>query len=394
MEDGVMNKKTSDRSNSIEYSGIRKMVALAKGMKDIISFALGEPDFSTPRNIRKAACEALEKGYTHYTMTSGLPELNEAVAEKLEKENGLKYDPESEIVITVGACEACYASIMSTVNPGDEIIVTDPSFVFFAPTIVLAGGKPVFVPIKEENNFRPDMKKLESLISPKTRMIWINSPNNPTGAILLTDDMKEISRMAKENDLLVLADEVYEKFIYDGYKHYSIGAFPGMRERTITVNAFSKTYAMTGWRVGYVAADAELIERIHLVHMHMCTHPTVFAQKAAVEALQGPQDSVHEMVNEFRKRRDFIVSHLNAIDGISCWKSRGAIYAFPNISELGKSSWDLSVYLLKKAKINTVFGSAFGKEGEGHLRISFAASMSNIEEGMNRLEKAAKRLAG
>jgi len=198
--------------------------------------------------------------------------------------------------------------------------------------------------------------------------------------------------MSKEHDLLVLSDEVYEKFVYNGYRHYSIGALPRMKERTITVNAFSKTYAMTGWRLGYVAADEKIINRIHLVHMHICTHPTVFAQKAAVEALKGPQDSVREMVTEFDKRRRFIVRRLNEIDGISCWNSRGAIYAFPNISELGKTSWDVAVHLLKDARINTIYGTAFGQQGEGYLRISFATSMENIKEGMNRLEKSVKKL--
>lgn len=386
-----MKQWISDRAKSIEYSGIRKMVALARGKKDVISFALGEPDYDTPRNIKEAAIKALEK-YTHYTLTSGLPELREAVAEKLDKENGIKYDPESEIVITVGACEACYAAIMSTVNPGDEVIITDPRFVFFAPTVVLAGGKPVFVSIREENDFRPNLKELESLITSKTKMLWINSPNNPTGSLLLEEDINGVARIAKEYNLLVLTDEVYEKFVYDGYKHYSIGALPGMKERTITINAFSKTYAMTGWRIGYVAADEKLINRIHLVHMHICTHPTVHAQKACVEALQGPQTSVEEMVKEFGKRRDFIVSRLNEIDGISCWKSRGAIYAFPKISGLGKSSWDLAVYLLEDAKINTVPGSAFGTQGEGHIRLSFASSMKNIEEGMNRFEKSVQKI--
>jgi len=389
-----MKQMISNRANNIEYSGIRKMVGLAKGMKDVVSFALGEPDYDTPRNVREAANKALEEGYTHYTWTSGLPELREAIAEKLDKDNGMKYGPESEIVITVGACEACYASIMSTVNPGDEVIITDPSFVFFAPTVILAGGKPVFVSLREENDFRPNMKRLEALINAKTKMIWINSPNNPTGAILLEEDIREIARMAKKHDLLVLSDEVYEKFVYDGYKHYSIGALPGMKERTITVNAFSKTYAMTGWRLGYVAADEKLINRIHLVHMHICTHPTVFAQKAAVEALTGPQDSVRGMVQEFDRRRRFIVRYLNEIDGISCWRSRGAIYAFPNVSELGETSWDLAVYLLKDAKINTVYGSAFGERGEDYLRLSFAASMQDIEDGMNRLEKSVKKLRG
>jgi len=368
------------------------MVGLAKGMKNIVSFALGEPDYDTPKNIRDAACKALDEGYTHYTLTIGLPELREAVAEKLEEDNGLKYDPESEILITVGACSACYAAIMSTVNPGDEVILTDPSFVFFAPTIILAGGKPVFIPLKEENNFRPNLKELEALINPKTKMLWMNSPNNPTGAVLLEEDIKEIARMAIRHDLLVLSDEVYEKFVYDGYKHFSFGALPGMRERTITVNAFSKTYAMTGWRVGYVSADEKLINRMHLVHMHMCTHPTVFAQKACVEALHGPQTSVKEMVKEFSKRKDFMIKRLNEIDGISCWNSRGAIYAFPNISELGKTSWDTAVYLLKDAKVNTIYGSAFGEQGEGYIRLSFAASMENIEEGINRLEKSVKKL--
>jgi aminotransferase len=382
----------SRRASNIEYSGIRRMVALAAGMKDVISFALGEPDYATPVNIKKAAIKAIEAGFTHYSSTAGLPELRQAVAEKLHKENYVDYDPQTEIVITVGACEACYSAIMSTVNPGDEVIITDPSFVFYAPTVILAGGRPVFVPVKEKNNFRPNLDQAEKLITPKTKIIWINSPNNPTGSVLLESDVNRIAEIAKKHDLLVMTDEVYEKFVYDGNKHYNIASLPGMRERTIVVNALSKTYAMTGWRVGYVAATEKLINRIHLIHMHVCTHPSVIAQKASVEALTGPQDSVTEMVREFDRRRRYIVKRLNEIDGLSCWTPAGSFYAFPNIAEIGKNSYELAEYLLKEGRINTVPGAAFGKHGEGYLRISFASPVKDIEEGMNRLEKSIKKL--
>lgn len=382
----------SARANNIEYSGIRRMVALAVGMKDVISFALGEPDLETPQNIKEAAIKAIKEGHTHYTSTAGLPELREAVARKLERENGVKYDPQTEIVITVGACEACFVSIMSTINPGDEVIITDPSFVFYAPTIKLAGGRPVYLPLEEKNDFRPDLKEIEARISLKTKMIWINSPNNPTGSVLSENDIIKIASIARKHDLLVLTDEVYEKFLYDGYKYCSIAALPGMQNNTIIANAFSKTYAMTGWRVGYVAANEKLINRIHLVHMHICTHPSVIAQKAAVEALIGPQTSIIEMVREFDRRRNFIVNRLNEIDGISCWKPRGSFYAFPKVSELGKSSYELAEYLLKDGKVNTVPGTAFGKQGEGYLRLSFASPMKAIEEGMARLENSVKKI--
>ena len=364
------------------------MVGLAAGVKDVISFALGEPDYDTPTNIKKAAIKAINTGFTHYTSTAGLPELREAVAEKLEKENGASYDPQTEIVITVGACEACYTAIMSTIDPGDEVIITDPSFVFYAPSVVLAGGKPIFVALKEENDFRADLGEVEKLITTRTKMIWINSPNNPTGSILPEEDMRRIAEIAKKNDLLVLTDEVYEKFVYDGNRHFNICSLPGMKERTILVNALSKTYAMTGWRVGYVAANENIINRLHLVHMHVCTHPGVVEQKASVEALRGPQDSVSEMVREFDRRRKFITKRLNEIEGVSCWNSKGSFYAFPNIKQIEKNSYKLAEYLLKEGKINTVPGAAFGRNGEGYLRISFASPMRHIEEGMDRMEKA------
>ena len=388
-----MKQWTSQRSNSIEYSGIRRMVALASGMKDVISFALGEPDYDTPANIKTAAIKAINAGFTHYTSTAGLPELRGAVAEKLRKENGASYDPQNEIIITVGACEGCYTAIMSTIDPGDEVIVTDPSFVFYAPSVILAGGKPIFVPLKEENDFRVELGEVEKLITPKTKMIWINSPNNPTGAILFEDDIRGMADIAKKHDLLVLTDEVYEKFVYDGNIHYNICSIPEMKERTILVNALSKTYAMTGWRVGYVAANEKIINRLHLVHMHVCTHPGVVDQKAAVEALTGPQDSVSEMVREFDRRRKFITKRLNEVEGISCWNPKGSFYAFPNIKQIGKSSYELAEYLLREGKINTVPGAAFGRNGEGYLRISFASPMKHIEEGMDRLEKTVKQLA-
>lgn len=387
-----MKESISRRASNIEYSGIRRMVGLAAGMKDVISFALGEPDYDTPVNIKKAAIKAIEAGFTHYTSTAGLPELRQAVAEKLHRENRVDYDPQTEIVITVGACEACYSAIMSTVDPGDEVIVTDPSFVFYAPTVILAGGKPVFVPIEERNDFRPNLDEIEKLITPKTKIIWINSPNNPTGSILLESDAKRIAEIAKKYDLLVMTDEVYEKFVYDGNKHCNVASLPEMKERTLVINALSKTYAMTGWRVGYVAANERLINRIHLVHMHICTHPSVIAQKASVEALTGPQNFVTEMVKEFDKRRRFIVKRLNEIKGLSCWMPPGAFYAFPNITEISKNSYELAEYLLKDGRINTVPGAAFGKHGEGYLRISFASPMKDIEEGMDRLEKSIRRL--
>jgi aminotransferase len=366
------------------------MVALASGMKDVISFALGEPDYNTPEHIKKALIKALEQGYTHYTSTTGLPELRIAIAEKLARENGIKYDPENEVVVTTGATEAAFSSVMSVIDPDDEVIVTNPNFVFYAPTVMLASGTPVYVPAIENNDFRPIPSEIEDAVTPKTKMIWINSPNNPTGTVLSKEDLEHLARIARKYDLLVISDEVYEKFVYDDSRHFSIASLPEMKERTITINALSKTYAMTGLRVGYVAADQRIIDRIHLVHMHICTHPSTLEQKAGVTALEGSQESVVEMVREFEKRRNFMVGRLNEIDGISCVKPHGAFYVFPNISDTSKSSMEFAEYLLRRGRVNTVPGIAFGTLGEGYLRLSFAASMKLIEEGMNRIEKTMK----
>jgi aminotransferase len=376
----------------IQYSGIRRMVALAAGMNDVISLAIGEPDYDTPQNIKKAAIKALEDGFTHYTQTQGLKEFRDAVSEKLRRENSLDYDPVSEIVATVGATEACFSSILSIVNPGDEVIITDPGFVFYAPTIILAGGTPVYVPIEQKRDFVPSAELLEEHVTEHTKAIWINSPHNPTGAVLSKDDLIGVSDIAKRHDLLVVSDEVYEKFVFDGNEHFSIGALPDMKERTITINALSKTYAMTGLRLGYVAAPKNLIDRIHLVHMHVCTHPSSEVQKAGVEALLGPQDSVREMVAEFVRRRELMIRRLNEIEGFSCWPVRGSFYAFPDVSDFHMPSFEFAEQILKEAKVNTVPGAAFGKNGEGFLRISFAAKRETIETGMDRLESFAKKL--
>ncbi len=383
----------SIRAKSIEYSGIRRMVALADGLNDVISFAIGEPDYDIPENVRKAATGALEKGQTHYGPTAGLLAFRDAVSKKLHRENGVDYDPKTEVLATVGATEACFSSILSIVNPNDEVIITDPGFVFYAPTIILAGGKPVLLPIFEANDFTFSGDDLKKLITPKTKVIWLNSPHNPTGSVMSRSQLQEVADIAIERDILVVSDEVYEKFVYDGNEHVSIASLPGMRERTLTVNALSKTYAMTGLRLGFVAAPEKMIERIHLVHMHICTHPSVPAQIAGVEALNGPQNSVNEMVEEFSRRREVILKRLNEIEGISSWRVKGSFYVFPDISQFMKSSREFAEELLREARVNSVPGTAFGGNGEGYLRLSFAAPIPTINEGMDRLERFAIKVS-
>ena len=383
------------RLRDVKPSGIRRFSRLARSLPDVIRLGLGEPDFTPPRHVLEAATRAMDEGKTHYTPTAGIAELREALVEKTKRDYGLSYDPDSEVLITDGAIEAIFLAILALVNPGDEVLVPDPRFVCYEPDIFMAGGVPVPMPMLEENDFRLDAESVMSLITPKSRVIVTNSPNNPTGSVLTYDDVAGLAKLAVERDLIVISDEVYEKILYDDAKHFCFATFPGMRERTIVVNSFSKTYAMTGFRLGYALGPKELIAAMAQIHEHFVACVNGPAQYAALAALQGPQDFVGNMVSEFDRRRRLLYSRLNEIEGFSCVLPKGAFYIFANIQNFGMLSEKFAEYLLSsrvKGRVETVPGSAFGKHGEGYIRFSYATAHEKIEEGLDRIEKTVKGL--
>ncbi|MBS7632371.1 pyridoxal phosphate-dependent aminotransferase [Candidatus Bathyarchaeota archaeon] len=357
-----------------------------------IYLSVGEPDFTPPRHILDACTKAALEGKTHYAPTNGIAELREELTKKAASDYGLTYDPASEILVTIGATEAIFLALMSLVNPGDEVITTDPGFFLYAPGIRLVGGVPVSIPLLEKNDFKPSIDDVTSLITKRSRVIILNFPNNPTGAVLSYDEIAALAKVAVEHDLIVISDEVYEKIIYDGAKHYCLAAFPGMRERTLVVNSFSKTYAMTGMRLGYVYGPKELIAALWLVHQYVTACVDTVAQYAALAALRGPQESVSQMVREFDRRRRLVCKRLNEIKGIECGIPKGAFYAFPNIRALGKTSEAFAEFLMKEADVATVPGSAFGSRGEGYIRISYAAAYEQLVDALDRIEGAVTKL--
>jgi len=380
----------SDRIKKIQPSTTMEIGTKAKEMiangKDVIRFDVGEPDFDTPEHIKEEIKRALDEGHTHYTQAKGIPELREAISEKMKRDNGLDYDPEREILVTVGGKGALYKAVLAITNPGDEILLPDPRWVSYKAMVQLADGKAVMVPTKEEDEFKLMPETIKERITERTRMMIINSPNNPTGSVLGKKDLEEIAEICIENDLIVISDEIYEKIIYN-QPHHSIASIDGMRKRTITINGFSKAYAMTGLRLGYACAPENIIKNMTKIQGQTVSHPTSIVQKAGVVALRGPQDCVFEMVSEYKKRRDVIVKRLNEIKGVSCIKPKGAFYAFPNFSVHDKNSSSFANRLLEGAKVAVIHGSAFGEHGEGFLRFSYATSMDNIEKGLDRIEK-------
>lgn len=375
----------------IRPSGIRKLFDLAQGQKNLVSFGIGEPDFVTPAHIREAAKKALDDGYTRYTPNLGFPELRKALADKLNQKNKISVTPE-EVVVTSGGTEALFFSIYILINPDDEIIIPDPGFVVYEPQVYFAGGKPVYLPLQGENNFHPDLEQLKNYITPKTKAILLNSPSNPTGAAFTEEELLAIAKIAKEKDLFIISDELYEDIIYDGRKHISIASLPGMKERTISIFGFSKSYAMTGWRLAYLAAPADLVKEITKLLQNTSVCANSIAQRAGLTAIQGPQDCVKEMFLAYSERRNVLVKGLNEIRGLNCYAPEGTFYAFVNIKETGITSKELSMYLLKKCKVVTVPGTAFGKQGEGYLRLSFATSLEDIKEGIRRIKKGIEKI--
>jgi aminotransferase len=384
----------AERLKSIKPSGIRRFFALAQELPGVINLSVGEPDFSPPKHVLEEGWQATLAGKTHYAPTNGVPELREALSQKAYKDYGLRYDPNSEVLVTVGGTEAISLALMGLVNPGDEVLIPNPGFVCYEPSVRLAGGTPVPIPILEENEFKPSIDNVTSLITKKSRVMILNYPNNPTGAVLSYKELAALAKIAMERDLIVISDEVYEKIVYDGEKHYCLATFPGMRERTLVVNSFSKTYAMTGLRVGYVYGPKELISALWLCHQYFVACVDTFAQYAALGALKGPQDFVDETVAEFDRRRRFVFRRLNEIEGFSCTLPKGAFYMFPSVKAFNLSSEEFARFLLKEAHVATVPGSAFGYYGEGYVRISYAAAYEQLEEAFNRIEKAVRKLKG
>ena len=361
----------------------------AKGM-DVVHLEIGEPDFDTPQNIRDAAAQAINRGHTHYCNSQGIPPLRAEIAKELSRTRGVTVDSE-RVVVAPGAKPIVFHAILALLEEGDEAICPDPSYPIYESVINFTGAKTVPIQLREELDFRFDIDELRSKITPRTKLIVLNSPHNPTGGVLEREEIYAIANIAQEHDITVLSDEVYEYIVYE-HEPFSIASLPGMLDRTILLSGFSKTYAMTGWRLGYAALPPKLVEPVVrlIVNSVSCTAP--FTQHAGIEALTGPQDSVPKMVNEFKKRRDLIVSGLNQIPGISCVLPKGAFYVFPNVKEVGIDCNKLADYLLNNAGVACLPGTHFGRYGDGYLRFSYATSLDKINIALERIEKTVKEL--
>jgi len=373
----------AQRARIVPPSGIRKFFDIIATMEDVISLGVGEPDFVTPDQIRRAGIRSLERGETHYSSNSGILELREELAKHLAKRYEVEYDPETEILITVGVSEALHISLLALVDPGDEVIVPEPCFVSYKPGVIFAGGVPVVLETRWEDGFQIVPQEIEAVITPRTKGLLIGYPNNPTGAVMPRDLLIEIAKIAEEHGLVVFSDEIYDRLVY-GMEHICFASLPGMRDRTVLLGGFSKAYAMTGWRIGYVAGNSEVIGAIRKLHQYAIMCASTTAQVAAIEALRNGEEAVQAMVQEYDKRRRVIVKGLNDLS-LSCFEPRGAFYAFPSIAGTGLSSDEFSERLLLEEKVAVVPGSAFGECGEGFVRCSYATSLEAIEEALRRI---------
>jgi aminotransferase len=379
------NAYLSKTVNELKPSGIRRFFDLASGMEGVISLGVGEPDFVTPWTVREAAILSLEQGYTSYTANAGLLELRQEIAEYMAREFKVAYQPDSEIIVTVGASQAIDIALRSILDPGDEVIVVEPCFVSYSPLVTLAGGTPVHVQAETEQEFKISPEKLESAITSKTKAIMICSPNNPTGTMLNKQELQKIAEIAERYDLLVLSDEIYAELVYDEV-YTSMAAISGMKERTILISGFSKGFAMTGWRLGFVCAPKEITAAMLKVHQYgmMCA-PTM-AQYAGLEAMRNGRDEVEEMRKSYRRRRNYMVSSLNEL-GLSCHSPGGAFYVFPSIQTTGLTSDQFAEHLLMEEKVAVVPGSVFGESGEGYIRCSYATSIEQLQEAVKRIRR-------
>lgn len=387
--------KQSSKMDNIPFSAIRKVFGEVEKLRaqgrDIISLGIGEPDFDTPTHISDAMIEATRNGATHYTANKGIVELREAIVEKLKVENNIEYDIE-EIICTVGVAEAVYVALSAFLDPSDEILVPDPSWLNYSHVPRLNCAEPILYPLVAENNFEIRVEELEKLVTNKTKMIVVLDPSNPTGGVQRKETLVEVAKFAIKHDLLVVSDEIYENLIYDDNVHYSIAAMPGMRERTIVLNGFAKSYAMTGWRLGYLAAPAELIPPMAKLHAYNVSNATSMVQYGGVAALKGTQEPMKAMVEEFTRRRNYMVKAINDIDGISCPNPGGAFYLFVDVRDTGMNAEEFTFYLLKEAGVAVVPGTAFGKRATHEVRISYATSMENLEKAVGNIRLAVEKL--
>ncbi len=383
-------KVLSNKIKNIKPSGIRKFFDIAGTMEDVISLGVGEPDFNTPWVIRKAAIQTLERKHIIYGPNKGIVPLRKAITDMINKKHGVEYDSDKELIVTVGGSEAIDLAVRGLIDPGDEVLVVEPCFVCYAPLVELAGGVAVSVPTRIENNFKLTVDDFKDKITERTKLLILPFPNNPTGAIMTKEDLEPIAEFLRDTNIMVLSDEIYSELTY-GRKHYSIIELEGMRERTIYVNGFSKAYAMTGWRLGYVAAPEPVISQIFKIHQYGIMCSPYISQNAAVEALTSCDDEVKKMVKEYNVRRRYLVSEFNRL-GLSCFEPEGAFYVFPCIKKTGLSSEEFCERLLYEERVAAVPGSAFGESGEGYMRISYAYSLKHLMEAISRIEKFLNKL--
>jgi len=386
----ILADRMSQLGNETAFEMLAKARALEAKGREIIHLEIGEPDFPTLPNVIEKGTESMLAGMTKYTPSPGVIEARQVIADYVGAKRGYTVDPD-EVVMTAGGKPIMFYSILAVVNPGDEVIYPNPGFPIYESVIKFSGGIPVPIPLREENNFRMDIEELKTLITDKTKMLIINSPQNPTGGMLTPEDLKKMAEILGDRDIVILSDEIYENIVYEG-KAGSITSLPGMREKTIILNGFSKTYAMTGWRAGYGVMPKEIAKHITKLVVNSTSCLAGFTQMACIEALTGPQDEVRNRVEQFRIRRDRIVDGLNAIPGVKCLKPQGAFYVFPNIKSFGKSSVEMADYLLHQAGVATLEGTSFGVFGEGYIRISYANSLENIDKAVAQIGDALNRL--
>lgn len=383
-------ERLSARVQSVPPSGIRRFFDIAATMDNVISLGIGEPDFVTPYTITQAGIRSLQQGKTAYTSNSGTIELRQELQKHLNHLYGLNYDPENELLITVGVSEALQNAMLATIDPGDEVIIPEPCFVAYGPSVVFAGGVPVYVSTSVEQEFQVTREAIEAAITPKTKAILIGYPNNPTGAVMSRERLLAIAALAEQYDLLVFSDEIYDRLVY-GVEHTSFAQLPGMRDRTILLGGFSKAYAMTGWRLGWLAASAEIANAVRKIHQYAIMSAPTVAQYAGLAALQTGEEDVQRMVSEYDRRRQVIVAGLRQI-GLPTFEPQGAFYVFPQVSSLGLTSEDFVEGLLYGEKVAVVPGDAFGPSGAGFVRMCYATSMDNIETALERIERYVRSL--
>jgi aminotransferase len=384
-----MKNVLAQRVVSVPPSGIRKFFDIAATMKDVISLGIGEPDFVTPPALTQAGIRSLERGETHYTSNSGILELRRAISDHIARLYGVHYDAESEILVTVGVSEALHLALSALVDPGDEVIIPTPCFVAYVPAVVFAGGTPVTLCTAMENGFQTSAADIAKAITPRTKAILLGYPNNPTGAVMSRDRLLDIARLAEERDLIVISDEIYDRLVY-GVEHTCFASLPGMKDRTVVLQGFSKAYAMTGWRLGYAVGPAEIIAGMRKMHQYIIMSAPTPAQHAALEALQSGEADVQRMRAEYDRRRKVVVAGLNAM-GLTCCEPRGAFYAFPSIRASGMTSDEFANRLLQEERVALIPGTAFGACGEGFVRISYATSLEKIEEALERMRRFMQR---